>query len=127
LKEEALDRTMWRNRFGRGFGPVVRQNTERIIELINSNIKLVPGKLIESVRNTSIFVLRIKRRFYIHMDFVLILMVLSTVVIPSTFSINDITFLNPSGQAILWYTVSLYSFNCLDFIAEIECLLRGTG
>ena len=28
LKEEALDRTMWRNPFGRGFGPVVRQNTE---------------------------------------------------------------------------------------------------
>jgi hypothetical protein len=26
--EEVLDRTMWRNRFGRGFGPVVRQNTE---------------------------------------------------------------------------------------------------
>ena len=23
LKEEALDRTMWRNGFGRGFGPVV--------------------------------------------------------------------------------------------------------
>jgi len=28
LKEEALDRTMCRNRFGGGFGPVVRQNTE---------------------------------------------------------------------------------------------------
>ena len=28
LKEEALDRTMWRNRFGGGFGSVVRQNTE---------------------------------------------------------------------------------------------------
>ena len=28
LKEEALDRTMRRNRFGGGFGPVVRQNTE---------------------------------------------------------------------------------------------------
>ena len=28
LKEEALDRTMWRNRFGRGFGPVVRQTTK---------------------------------------------------------------------------------------------------
>ena len=26
LKEEALDRTMWRARFGRGFGPVVRLN-----------------------------------------------------------------------------------------------------
>ena len=23
LKEEAVDRTMWRNRFGRGYGPVV--------------------------------------------------------------------------------------------------------
>jgi hypothetical protein len=28
LKEEALYRTMWRNRFRGGFGPVVRQNTE---------------------------------------------------------------------------------------------------
>jgi hypothetical protein len=28
LKEEALDRTIWRNRFGRGVGPVVGQNTE---------------------------------------------------------------------------------------------------
>jgi hypothetical protein len=28
LKEEALDRTMWRNRFGGGFEPVARQNTE---------------------------------------------------------------------------------------------------
>jgi hypothetical protein len=25
LKEEALDRTIWRARFGRGFGPVVRE------------------------------------------------------------------------------------------------------
>ena len=28
LNEEALDRTMCRNRFGGGFEPVVRQNTE---------------------------------------------------------------------------------------------------
>ena len=28
LKEEALDCTMWRNRFRGGFGPVVRQNAE---------------------------------------------------------------------------------------------------
>ena len=28
LKEEALDPTMWRNSFGGGFGPVVRQNNE---------------------------------------------------------------------------------------------------
>jgi len=28
LKEEALDRTMYRARFGRGFGPVVRQTTK---------------------------------------------------------------------------------------------------
>jgi hypothetical protein len=28
FKEEALDRTMWRPRFGRGFGPVVRQTAK---------------------------------------------------------------------------------------------------
>jgi hypothetical protein len=28
LKEETVDRIMWRNRFGGGFGTVVRQNTE---------------------------------------------------------------------------------------------------
>ena len=42
LKEEALDRTMWRAGFGRGFGPVVRQtrklmnwaNTGPLVQLI---------------------------------------------------------------------------------------------
>jgi predicted AlkP superfamily pyrophosphatase or phosphodiesterase len=28
LKEEALDRTVWRTRFGRGYGPVVRQTMQ---------------------------------------------------------------------------------------------------
>ena len=28
VKVEALDRSIWRNRFGGGFGPVVRENTE---------------------------------------------------------------------------------------------------
>jgi hypothetical protein len=28
LKEEALDRNMWRGRFGRGFGSVVRQTAK---------------------------------------------------------------------------------------------------
>jgi len=28
LKEETLDHTMWRARFGRGFEPVVRQTTK---------------------------------------------------------------------------------------------------
>jgi hypothetical protein len=28
FKEEALDRTIWRARFGRSFGPVVRQTTK---------------------------------------------------------------------------------------------------
>jgi hypothetical protein len=28
LKEEALDRTVWRTRFGTGYGPVVRQTAE---------------------------------------------------------------------------------------------------
>jgi hypothetical protein len=28
LREEALDRTLWRTRFGRGYRPVVRQTAE---------------------------------------------------------------------------------------------------
>jgi hypothetical protein len=32
LKEEALDRSQWRSRFGRGYGPVARQTTERMNE-----------------------------------------------------------------------------------------------
>jgi hypothetical protein len=35
LKEEALDRTVWRTRFGRGYGSVVRQTTE----LLNENTR----------------------------------------------------------------------------------------
>ena len=35
LKEQALDRTVWRNRFGRGYGLVVKQTTEwMILELL---------------------------------------------------------------------------------------------
>jgi hypothetical protein len=34
LKEEALDRTMWRAGFGRGFGPVVRQTDKWMSESI---------------------------------------------------------------------------------------------
>ena len=34
LKEEALYRTMWRARFGRGFGPVVRQTTKWMKEAV---------------------------------------------------------------------------------------------
>ena len=37
LKEEALDRTMWRARFGRDFGPVVRQTTKRMNEANSIN------------------------------------------------------------------------------------------
>ena len=36
LKEEALNRTMWRARFGRGFGRVVRQTTKRTRLLLQS-------------------------------------------------------------------------------------------
>jgi len=33
LKEAALDGTLWRTPFGRGYGRVVRENTERIYAL----------------------------------------------------------------------------------------------
>jgi hypothetical protein len=42
LKEEAQDRTMWRNSFGRGFGPVVSQ-TEY---LLNENVLGIPCRMI---------------------------------------------------------------------------------
>ena len=46
LKEEALDRTMWRNRFGGGFGPVVRQNTEWMNAYIyNTNLILYKSEI----------------------------------------------------------------------------------
>ena len=42
LKEETLDRTMWRHRFGGGFGPVVTQNTECMNEIrCNSSFQRV--------------------------------------------------------------------------------------
>ena len=40
LKEEALDRTIWRARFGRGFGPVVTQTTKRINHIRTRRAKL---------------------------------------------------------------------------------------
>jgi hypothetical protein len=33
LQEEALNRSLWRNRCGRGFGPLVRQTADGICEL----------------------------------------------------------------------------------------------
>jgi len=38
LKEEALDRTRWRTRFGRGYGPIVRQTMEWMNEWMNISI-----------------------------------------------------------------------------------------
>ena len=45
LKEEALDRTMWTARFGRGFGPVVRQTTKSTNEWICSRVSVISGSL----------------------------------------------------------------------------------
>jgi hypothetical protein len=38
LKEEALDRTMWRAGFGRGFRPVVRETAELMEHELKINI-----------------------------------------------------------------------------------------
>jgi len=37
LKGEALDRTLWRTRFWRGYGPVVRQTTEIVTILLKTS------------------------------------------------------------------------------------------
>ena len=52
LKEEALDRTMWRARFGRGFGPVVRQTTKWMNECqinIGQKVKTVKFEGLTSI------------------------------------------------------------------------------
>jgi hypothetical protein len=41
LKEEALDRTLWRTRFGSGYGPVVRQTTERMNDLTALSAEII--------------------------------------------------------------------------------------
>jgi hypothetical protein len=41
LKEKALDRTMWRARFGRGFGPVIRQTAKWMNDVAVSSICVV--------------------------------------------------------------------------------------
>jgi len=43
LKEEALDRTMWRNRFGRGFGPVVWQITDDDDDGVSNHMSSLSG------------------------------------------------------------------------------------
>ena len=52
LKEKSLDRTMWRCRFGGGFGPVVRQNTEWMNEwrclTIPTSAKQMPDRAVNS-------------------------------------------------------------------------------
>jgi hypothetical protein len=40
LKEEALDRNLWGTRFGRDYGPVVRQTTEWMNEWMYECITL---------------------------------------------------------------------------------------
>jgi hypothetical protein len=42
LKEEAIDRSQWRTRFQRGYGPVVRQTTERIYNEMEKKVKCHP-------------------------------------------------------------------------------------
>jgi hypothetical protein len=47
LKEETLDRTLWRTRFERGYGPVVRQITEWIMASIK---KIIGGENVENYK-----------------------------------------------------------------------------
>ena len=43
LKEEPLDRTVWRNRFARGFGPVVWQISDDDDDNRYSSVRAVEG------------------------------------------------------------------------------------
>ena len=45
LKEEALDRNIWKARFGRGFGPVLRQ-TNNLMNGKTENYKLLRSYIV---------------------------------------------------------------------------------
>jgi hypothetical protein len=60
LKEEALDRIMWRNRFGEGFEPVVRQNTDWMNEYVNEENSSF--WLAESLYHSTRFTITLRRQ-----------------------------------------------------------------
>ena len=41
LNEEALNRTIWRERFGGGIGPVIRQTAERLNDLPKDYVRRI--------------------------------------------------------------------------------------
>ena len=55
LKEEALDRTMWRNRFGRGFGPVARQITDDDDDYVTYIIALLSSFLTQRINSQACY------------------------------------------------------------------------
>ena len=62
LKEEALDRTMWRARFGRGFGPAVRQTTKWMNEYL-ARIKVT--SLWSTVGLSAVFITFVNNIIYV--------------------------------------------------------------
>jgi hypothetical protein len=59
LKAEALDRTMWSARFGRGFGPVVRQTTKWMNYSVAQPCKWNSHALVDTASRTDSVVLRV--------------------------------------------------------------------
>jgi hypothetical protein len=60
LNEEALDRTLWRTRFGRGYGPVVIQTKEWMndtdFKVLHTFLQEGLLKLIKHYTNATVFV-----------------------------------------------------------------------
>jgi hypothetical protein len=52
LKKEALDRTVWVARFGRGFGPVVRQTTKWMNDISSCKYTSTRGLLLKNKYKT---------------------------------------------------------------------------
>jgi hypothetical protein len=57
LKEEALDRTLWRTPFGKGYGPVVWQTTEWMQELLLAQKKRL-GMSCQTMKRNSLSSIR---------------------------------------------------------------------
>jgi len=54
LREEALDRTVWRSGSGTDYGPVVRQTTKRMSKWMDVKSKHGPGRLAQAAALPSV-------------------------------------------------------------------------
>ena len=112
MKVEALDRTLWRTRFGRGYGPVVRQTAKWMNEWMNKTIYQLLKMIL--YHNISLLTSGFKEEWLLYVPPVLILKlhIYPTECICGFTRLSELTPL-----------ISLNNINQLVFVMERKCFL----